>query len=223
MMPTVSCDRWLADCATWIACRLARQSGEADWIVGIGTPAWQFVSRARGVVPVFDTVVHLQPWSEEHLAQWLTGQALAAGLDPSFEELVVWDGDGSAPPSDHVEEVLAAERSFFRMVWDYTDGNPGSALELWQRALLRRTDGQLLVRLPDLPDPSAIDGLPTSLHFVLRAIVQLDVAARKMSYRRPAFVMKRSLTPCDSSMRSAIWTATGSADPSPLCGTVRSL
>ncbi len=61
-------------------------------------------------------------------------------------------------------------------MWDYSNGNPGIALHFWRRSLALGSDGEPTVRLFSPPDTSDIEKLPDSALFVLRAILQVEIA-----------------------------------------------
>ena len=153
---------------------LARQVGaHVSWIITMGTPAWQYVQRARGDRLFFDHVTHLSEWSEEQIAALLVQRTETVGLDPSFDGLVVprrYDASSGSPDEDR------GEQGFYRILWDYADGNPRVASLFWAESLFYNASQQLVVRLFKEPSLAELDALALPIRFVLRSLVQLEVA-----------------------------------------------
>jgi hypothetical protein len=155
---------------------LARASGDdVSWVVTIGNAAWQYVSRARGERLFFDQTLRLGPWTEEQIGRLIQTRTKKAGLDPSFEGLVVPrqydDSDG--------EQEGRSEIGFYRILWDYADGNPRVAALFWSRSLFVSADETVVVRLFKEPPSAPLDALALPIKFVLRALVQLERATPK--------------------------------------------
>lgn len=155
---------------------LTRAVGTAtSWVVAIGTPGYGYLERARGGRVTFDEVVRLDPWTFDETAELLRARTSAARLEPTFGELVM------AGPAESVAEesrLERAERDFHALLWDYSGGNAAVALHLWRWSLgLRPASSEVVVRLPEAPRAEDLDDLAPSLFFVLRAVLQLELAA----------------------------------------------
>ncbi len=150
-----------------------RDCGNAvDWIACFDAPAWQYVKRARGDRVFFDQVIELPRWDQDVLDEFLTERTKAAGLEPNFEHLKLprrFD-DGE------LEEAERNRRAFIRILGDSAQGNPTVALELWARALVRDQSGEVRARLPSDARYRELDYAEIGVYFVLRALVQLDLA-----------------------------------------------
>jgi hypothetical protein len=71
-----------------------------------------------------------------------------------------------------------ARRRFFGELTDYVAGNPAVALEFWRRALFRDQVEELVaVRTYQTPDTAALFSLPKATQFVLRALLQMEIAS----------------------------------------------
>lgn len=148
------------------------------WAFGIGLYAWQFIHRARGDRPLFDAVIRLAPWTEADIAALLTERTSAAGVEPQFDDLVAQSVATSSAAALGVLE--RARQGYIRILWDYSDGNPEIALHFWIESLYRRQNEEgVQVRLCDFPSEKAIESLPVSVHFVLRTLLQVEVAHRQ--------------------------------------------
>jgi len=153
-----------------------RVSSKTTWLIAIGMPAWQYLRRARGDRAAFDQVIELQRWEENQIASLIEQRSAAAEVVPSFERLVVPRQVRTSPVSDEER----TKRDFYRILWDYSDGNPEVALHFWRESLYRRPDDETVhVRLFSGPSASQLDDLPATFYFVLRTVVQLELAVEE--------------------------------------------
>ncbi len=153
-----------------------RVSPQTSWLIAIGMPAWQYLRRARGDRAAFDQVIKLQAWEENQIASLIEQRSAAAGVVPSFERLVVPRQVRTSPVSDEER----TKRDFYRILWDYSDGNPEVALHFWRESLYRRPDDETVhVRLFSGPSAGQLDDLPATFYFVLRTVVQLELAVEE--------------------------------------------
>ncbi|MBX3183868.1 MAG: ATP-binding protein [Polyangiaceae bacterium] len=154
---------------------LARDaSSSCTWIFAFESTVFELIARARGTRPIFDDVIAIQPWREEAIAELLDGRTTAAGLTPSFEGLL--QGDPDLDEEEHAERLLATRRGYYRLLWDYSSGNPAVALHFWRRSLGIDEDGELAVGLFTAPPTADLEALPDASFFVLRALLRLDPA-----------------------------------------------
>ncbi len=156
---------------------LARHTqGDTAWIFAIDGAAWPYLQRARCDRPMFDDEVRLRPWSTVQIRQLVEQRTAGAGLDPEFEP--VTEDAGTILFEEELPPQERAKRAFFKAQTEETGGNPALALERWRRSLFRdRQTGTLGVRTFKAPDIARLAALPSGTLFVLRAILQLDVAS----------------------------------------------
>lgn len=136
---------------------------------------WNFFEGARGACPTFDHVVHLKPWTEQEIRTLIESRSREAGIRPKFQRLVAQlpkDADGY----DWADAIDKAKKSYYRLIWDYSAGNPAVALHMWRRSLAVSEMDDVYVQLFQAPRAEEIEQLPDSGAFVLRAIVQLGFA-----------------------------------------------
>lgn len=145
--------------------------GDVSWIVAIQEAAWHFVERARGERVFFDQVLTLPRWTEDQISTLIQRRTGEVELKPSFDALVV------ATESDDPAEGRRTELGYYRILWDHSGGNPAVALQAWRNSLfVAETEDEPVVRLFEEPSATEIERLPATLLFVLRAIVQLELA-----------------------------------------------
>ncbi len=146
---------------------------KTTWVLALESPAWHFLSRAMAPQPMFDRVVTLSRWSEDRITELLSSRTTRAGITPRFDSLIQ---DANAPPEALLGDKERTQRGFFRMLWDFSDGNPSVALHFWRTSLRQRPDGEVQVLLFDAPEPTDLESMPLPVLFVLRALVQMGQA-----------------------------------------------
>lgn len=155
---------------------IARRSPpHVRWTMALGRPAWDFLSRARHERLVFDAVIRLPGWSAERIRKMIEARCHEAGIDPDFSDLreeAVFIFDSDMTPDER------RKRSYYDRLREYAHGNPAVALEFWTGSLfLEKATGRYLVRPFGTPSAGKITQLPDAALFVLRTIVQMDVAS----------------------------------------------
>ncbi|MEM9692071.1 MAG: AAA family ATPase [Myxococcota bacterium] len=156
---------------------LARRSSlKCTWVLSFDSVIWQLMRRAREVRPLFDDIIELRPWSEEGIVRLLASRSEAAEVDADFGPLVT-ELPEDADEYDEEDAMARAQRGYYRLLWDYSLGNPAVSLHFWRASLREGQGGRHLVRLFDPPSTDDLERLPDSTVFVLRAIVQLERAS----------------------------------------------
>ena len=152
----------------------SRSSGTL-WLFAIDEVLWPFLRRSRDSRPMFDEVLRLQPWTDEQIGELLLQRCSTAGIEPTYEDLLE-QLSLVADEFDREESLNAKRAGYNRMIWDYTGGSPGMALEVWRSSLVEDYSGKVRVRPLQAPDPAHLDTLPDSALFILRAVMQLAPA-----------------------------------------------
>lgn len=147
---------------------------EITWVAGMTSSSWQYVQRARGDRVFFDQSVELERWSEAQIAALINDRVELAGIEPDFSSLNVQQRQFD----EEFDEDMDRLRSYyFRVIVDYSKGNPGIAIDAWRRSLFELAGSQApLVRPFAQAELSELEGLPLPMLFTLRAIVQLEMA-----------------------------------------------
>ncbi|MGE0113527.1 MAG: AAA family ATPase [Steroidobacteraceae bacterium] len=158
----------LMDCAR-------RNSTHCAWIISMDRVVWRFYGRARSVNLLFDEIVMLDDWPEEDIALLLQNRSRQAGIRPVFERLVP-DLPTDLDDIERNDALAQAEKSYYRLIWDYASGNPGIALHAWRTSLGIAADKRVFVTPFRVPEAATFDKLPDSAVFVLRAVLQLERA-----------------------------------------------
>ncbi|WP_298632861.1 hypothetical protein [uncultured Umboniibacter sp.] len=156
---------------------IRRSSGAISWVLTIDTAAWRFIQRARGERFKFDLEDRMPIWSAKEVQTLIDSTNSYLSLKLNFDRLnLPRQFDELVQPSD---KELANIR-FRRILSDYCGGNPGIALQLWSESLFicPSEPSTLVVQVFDISRDGSIDNLSVSLHLVLRAILQLELAVR---------------------------------------------
>lgn len=155
---------------------LARKSGaRSGWAFAVGGPAWSYLSRARADRTLFDDVVVLKRWNVADIRGLIERRTEQAGLAPAFN-LEVYKA-GTLLFDSEISPEERARRGFFEELTSQSDGNPAVALEFWRRSLFDdREAGCIAVRTYKAPSVTSLLALPKAVLFVLRAILQMEIA-----------------------------------------------
>lgn len=145
-------------------------SNTTSWIVTIDAPAWQYLRRARAGQAVFDMTIILERWSEEQIAEFIEARCAKLNVRPNFDRLVMpAQAGGTTVGSDQLRS------DYYRILWDYSRGNPSVAMHYWRESLrTREHSDEVSVKLYRPAGPFALSDIPSTHHFVLRTIVQLE-------------------------------------------------
>lgn len=159
------------------------------WVLTFDESVWNFLEASRGAHPTFDAVVHARPWDEADIRALVRARLAGAGLSADFSLLVP-----ALPPGtdewELLEETDKAEGSFYRLLWDYSAGNPAVALHAFRSSLGLAADGTLHVRPFKPPKLAELEALSDSSALILRAAYVLgestldDVMALTLDSRR---------------------------------------
>lgn len=151
---------------------LARRSG-TRWIIAMDLAAWQYIIRARD--ELYDRECLLPRWPESDIGELLRQRTKSAEVDASFEALVV-PRQFDAPPQE--DDETQKEEGYYRVLWDFSNGNPAVALHFWRESLFAGDKGPL-VRLFQEPPVAELESLSPIVLYVLRSIVQLGHASAR--------------------------------------------
>ena len=173
----------------------ADAGGRTSWLFAIGGPAWSYLARARADRTIFDDVLHLKRWQMTEIRALVERRTEQAGMAPLFNLDIHNAGtmlfDGDIPPEERVR------RQYFDELTRHAAGNPAVALEFWRRSLFHDCDaGTVAVRTCRMPAADALLVMPRASLFVLRAVLQMEIATLPniaLSTDLPMVVIRDSL------------------------------
>ncbi len=147
---------------------------KAAWLFAIGGPAMTYIGRARSDHSMFDEVLYLPRWTAEDLRALLERRTDRAGVSPVFDlksEAALSMFDSELSPDERVK------RSYYDRLEDLSGGNPAIALDIWRQSLMtNKATGKVEVRSYSGPATDEVVEMPESTLFVLRAMMQMEVA-----------------------------------------------
>lgn len=152
--------------------------GSTLWVMALDSALWPLLRRARDTRPLFEEVYPLAPWTESELGRMIGLRSAEANIRASYEGLL----EKLPPNADEIdleEALVARQLGYLRMLWDYSRGNPGVALDVWRRSITAAEgeERRCLVRPLQVPNEQALEVLPDAVLFILRAILQLAPAS----------------------------------------------
>lgn len=149
------------------------------WVLSFNRFAWYYLTRVRRREHFFGRILTVEPWSEDEIQALIWTRNLTTGKSLSFTDLVV-----THQSSDEFSyEVVKSSRGYFRLLHEFSKGNPKVAMTYWLRSLKLCEDPETLqVVLFKQSGQKIASSLPDDYWFALTAIAQHGaLTAREMS------------------------------------------
>jgi hypothetical protein len=156
--------------STWDAMveLIERTSRHVFWVVSVAQQPYEFLSWARRDETPFRKVLSLRRWSDAEIADLLRVRMVAAGYETRYDDLVVDEGLSGVEAR---AQILRTEKEYARLVWDFAEGSPRTALLAWRASLVPAGDRVVRVRLFRRPDAERIASLSFRQRLVLATVV----------------------------------------------------
>ena len=139
------------------------------WYLAFNEPAWDFLENLSGRLLTFRRVVRMRPWSERQIRRLIMRRMHRALYRTSFSDLVV----AQVKEVDFTNELGRTSKGYFRVLWDYTGGNPLLACHFWLDSLVPHREHRLVqVHLFREPDIGRLEALDDDILFTLTAITE---------------------------------------------------
>lgn len=148
-----------------------RSCDRVFWVLAFNDAAWDYLSGIAGGVAYFRRVVSIPPWTDEALRRLILTRMRRAGYRPSFTDLLVTRIEGVETRA----QIIRTAQGYFRLLWDFTDGNPRVATHFWLSSLVPDPDPDrrwVRVHLFAAPRMEALEALSDDMAFVLTAVVE---------------------------------------------------
>ncbi len=141
------------------------------WVVSFDDLAWQYLNNIAARISYFRKIIGLHGWSDTDLRRLILSRMRRTGFRPSFTDLVVTRLEGVSVSS----QIIGTSHGYFRLLWDFTDGNPRDACHFWLRSLVPVPEQKRVrVLLFSAPTIDALEQLPDDVAFVLQAIAEQE-------------------------------------------------
>lgn len=139
------------------------------WVLTFNDTSWEYLNDVAERVSYFRRVIHVPPWTDEQLRRLVLTRMRRAKYRPNFTNLLVTRLEGVKTST----QIIRTSKGYFRLLWDFTDGNPRLATHFWMRSLVPEVDKRRAsVHLFAAPKVESLEKLPDDLAFVLTAVVE---------------------------------------------------
>lgn len=144
--------------------------GHHFWVLSFDHFAWAYLSRVERRDHYFGEIMALPRWSESEIQDLIWTRNLMTGCSASFTDLVVTHDEGE----DYSYEVIKSAKGYFRLLHEFSQGNPRVAITYWLRSLTPSEDEEdtLQVGLFRSPPQRITLGMDDNYWFALTAIAQ---------------------------------------------------
>ena len=140
------------------------------WLLTFNQAAWDYLNNVSGRVHYFRRVIRMKPWDEDRLRKLIMTRMRRARYRVSFSDLVVSTADQQQNVS---AQIGRTSHGYFRLLWDYTGGNPQLACYFWLSSLVPDTRKRSFkVHLFSEPEIGELEQLPDDIAFVLTAVAE---------------------------------------------------
>jgi hypothetical protein len=157
------------------------------WTLAFNAVAWEYLENIAGGTRFFRRIIEMSGWSEREIRRLIMRRMRRAGYGVSFTDLLVAGVEGVNISA----QLGRTSEGYFRLLWDFTGGNPRLATHYWLDSLVVPQDGerQVRVHLFSMPALAALEGLNDDLVFVLTSValhqnLTADEAARTTNLTR---------------------------------------
>ncbi|MFW6057530.1 MAG: hypothetical protein ACOC9W_01630, partial [Persicimonas sp.] len=138
------------------------------WMLTFNEYSWNYINRVHPRQHYFGKVCEIQPWSEREIQELIQRRNALTGRKISFTDLVITHDD----TENDFYEIIKTANGYFRLLHEYSRGNPAVALRFWRRSIGVDPDGTIHVSLFRKPPMGPIHQLEDQYLFVLAAIAQ---------------------------------------------------
>ena len=156
---------------------MRRASGNIAWVLSIDSSAWRFVERARGERFLFDLEEMLPKWNEKSIAELITQRVEESKLELDISNFIM-----PKQINQNTSEGDITLTRYSSILWEYSAGNPGVALQLLSQSLFHNNQETrkktASLHLFDINDDNELTQLSVTLLLILRAIMQMEYAAK---------------------------------------------
>jgi hypothetical protein len=138
------------------------------WVLTFNKYAWNYINRVRPRKHYFGQVLDVRPWTEPEIQELIQRRNALAGREVSFTDLVVTHDEGD----QDFYEIIKTANGYFRLLHEFSGGNPMVALRFWRRSIKADSDGAIQVSLFRKPSMNPLKELSDDYLFALAAIAQ---------------------------------------------------
>ncbi len=138
------------------------------WVLTFNKYAWNYINRVSPRKHYFGRVMEARAWTEREIQELIQRRNALTGRDISFTDLVITHDEGE----NDFYEIIKTANGYFRLLHEFSGGNPMVALEFWKRSVKSDGDGIIQVSLFSKPSMRPVQQLSDEYLFALAAIAQ---------------------------------------------------
>jgi len=139
------------------------------WVCTFDKPAWEYLNDVSDRVSYFRQVIMMPPWTDEDIRRLILTNTRRARYRPNFTDLLVSRVEGVNVST----QIIGTAHGYFRLLWDFTNGNPRLATHFWLRSLVPDPDARRVrVHLFASPSVTELEELSDDMAFVLASVVE---------------------------------------------------
>jgi hypothetical protein len=139
------------------------------WCLAFNNAAWDYLEGITGRTRYFRRLIQVPSWTEREIQRLIMTRMRRAGYGVSFSDLVVAGVEGVNISA----QLGRTSQGYFRLLWDFTGGNPQLASYFWLNSLVPDEERRLVrVHLFAMPSVAELEALDDDILFVLTAVTQ---------------------------------------------------
>lgn len=143
------------------------QTKNIFWCATFNVYSWQYLNNVYGKNHYFRSIKKINAWSEDDIRAMILERHELSGFKISYQDIL-----NAAKTSDDNATVDFVETKFFRLLWEQSNGNPKTAIELWFSALKYIKPDKLRVGLPYSFRPKILNEMQDDASFIFHEILK---------------------------------------------------
>lgn len=165
---------------------MGRTVGRVVWVCSFSRYIWEHVEFIMRQQNPFRQVFVLEGWTDLTLGELIQKRMAICGVEATYDRMMAAEGASGGQP-DAERELNRTRERFLRLLWDYTDGVPRTAMHYWLRSLVQGDNGTVSVGLFNIPSSDNLEKLQEQARFMLHAVAShenmtLEEAKRVLRY-----------------------------------------
>ncbi|MEZ4704997.1 MAG: hypothetical protein R3A11_07405 [Bdellovibrionota bacterium] len=146
------------------------------WLCTLNIHTWGFLRHAMADMNCFSHVFHLKGLKEEEIKQLIFSRNEEFDMSLDFSQFSYSEKNSWKPRSWDQKEK--EKELYFRILWDFTKGNPREAMYFWTSSL-QVSASSAKVALFDVPDSVVLEKISDPALMLLAAIVEHNGLSRE--------------------------------------------
>ena len=143
------------------------------WIATATDESWRFIKQAFHGSECFSRTIHISTLDEDQVRELVLKRHESEHAKLDFSAISFKDTRKNRSQRQYSddEKESRARRLYFRMLWDYTGGNPRNLMYFWGTSI-QLHNGIAMVHLFDVPESGILENLSDDALFLLASLVE---------------------------------------------------